>query len=67
VVTPEGAGSRVRITERGEVYNPVFRFMSRFVMGHSATARAYLMSLGRKYGAEVAPVVEPQMEPAATP
>jgi uncharacterized protein YndB with AHSA1/START domain len=67
VVTPEGAGSRVRITERGEVYNPVFRFMSRFVMGHSATARAYLVSLGRKYGAEVAPVVEPQMEPAATP
>jgi hypothetical protein len=55
LVTGDGTGSRVQITERGEVYNPVFRFVSRFLMGHSATASAYLKALGRKYGAEVAP------------
>jgi uncharacterized protein YndB with AHSA1/START domain len=66
VVTPDGAGSRVRITERGEVYNPVFRLVSRFVMGHAATASAYLVSLGQKYGAEVKPVVEPETSSTAT-
>jgi uncharacterized protein YndB with AHSA1/START domain len=49
-LTPEGAGTRVTITERGEVYNPVFRFVSRFVMGHSATIDGYLTALARKFG-----------------
>jgi uncharacterized protein YndB with AHSA1/START domain len=57
VVTGDGAGSRVQITERGEVYNPVFRFVSRFIMGHSATASAYLKALGSRYGAAVVPEV----------
>jgi hypothetical protein len=57
VVTGAGAGSRVQITEHGEVYNPVFRFASRFIMGHSATARAYLKALGARFGAAVAPQV----------
>jgi hypothetical protein len=48
----------VQITERGEVYNPVFRFVSRFIMGHSATASAFLKALGAKFGAQVSPVVE---------
>ena len=55
VVTPEGTGSRVRITEHGEVYNPVFRFVSRFIMGHSAMASAYLKALGARFGATVVP------------
>jgi uncharacterized protein YndB with AHSA1/START domain len=55
VVTPEGSGSRVRITEHGEVYNPVFRFVSRFIMGHTATASAYLKALGARFGATVVP------------
>jgi uncharacterized protein YndB with AHSA1/START domain len=58
LVTSEGTGSRVRITERGEVYNPVFRFVSRFIMGHSSTASAYLKALGARFGAQVVPVVE---------
>jgi hypothetical protein len=33
------------ITENGEVYNPVFRFMSRFVFGHHATIDRYLNDL----------------------
>jgi uncharacterized protein YndB with AHSA1/START domain len=57
VVTAEGSGSRVRITEHGEVYNPVFRFVSRFLMGHTATASAYLKSLGARFGAAVVPEV----------
>lgn len=56
-VTPDGTGSRVRITERGEVYNPVFRFVSRFIMGHSATASAYLKALGARFGVAVEPEV----------
>lgn len=58
LVTSEGTGSRVQITERGEVYNPVFRFVSRFIMGHSATASAYLKALGAKFGGRVTPVEE---------
>ena len=45
---PEGNGTRLRITEHGEVYNPVFRFVSRFVMGHTATIDRYLADLGRR-------------------
>jgi len=60
VVTNEGAGTRVRITEHGDVYNPVFRFVSRFIMGHSATASGYLKALGARYSAQVVPEVEPE-------
>ena len=42
---PEGAGTRVTITERGEVYNPIFRFMSRFVLSQTATMEKYLAAL----------------------
>ena len=38
-------GTTVTITENGEVYNPIFRFMSRFVFGHSATVERYLSDL----------------------
>jgi len=31
----------VTITEHGEVYNPVFRFVSRFIMGYYATINQY--------------------------
>jgi uncharacterized protein YndB with AHSA1/START domain len=55
LITPEGTGSRVQITERGEVYNPVFRFVSRFIIGHAATSSAFLTSLGARSGATVTP------------
>ena len=38
-------GTRLRITEDGEVYNPIFRFMSRYVFGHSRTIERYLADL----------------------
>jgi uncharacterized protein YndB with AHSA1/START domain len=48
VVAPEGDGSTQTITEDGEVYNWIFRFVSRFVVGHTATIETYLEDLGRK-------------------
>jgi hypothetical protein len=53
--TKEAAGTRVQITETGEVSNLVFRFMSRFVFGHSATIEKYLTALGKKFGEDVSP------------
>lgn len=45
-VEPDGENATlVTITERGSVYNPLFRFVSRFVMGHTATIDAYLRAL----------------------
>lgn len=49
-LAPSGTGTTLRITEDGEVYNPVFRFMSRFVFGHTATMDRYLADLQRTIG-----------------
>ena len=46
-IVPEGTGTRLEIIENGEVYNPVFRFLSRFVIGHRTTIDACLDDLGR--------------------
>jgi uncharacterized protein YndB with AHSA1/START domain len=48
-------GTEVRITEDGVVYNPIFRFVSRFVMGHHGTMDGYLTNLGRKLGTDGPP------------
>ncbi len=50
LIVPEGTGSRITITENGEVYNPIFRFVSRFVMGHTATLDSYLKALAARSG-----------------
>ena len=52
VIAPDGTGSRVKITEQGEVYNPIFRFMARFVFGYEATMAAYLSALDRKFATD---------------
>lgn len=46
-------GTRLSITEDGEVYSPFFRFMSRFIFGHYATMERYLTDLGHSFGQEV--------------
>jgi hypothetical protein len=33
------------ITERGEVYNPFFRFVSRYVMGHTQSIDEFMAAL----------------------
>lgn len=48
-----GMTTIVRVTENGQVYNPVYRFMSRFVLGHTRTMDAYLHALGKATGQEV--------------
>ena len=48
-LTPAAEATTLRITEDGEVYNPIFRFVSRFVFGHNATIDGYLTDLGRKF------------------
>jgi len=44
-IQPAGEGSSVTITENGEVYNPIFRFVSRFVIGHTRGIDKYLAML----------------------
>jgi len=50
---PEGDGTRVKITEDGEVSNVLFRFMSRYVLGHTSTMDSYLNSLAKRFGENV--------------
>ncbi len=52
-VAAADGGTTVRITERGEVYNPVFRFMSRFIMSQTKSMEDYLAALGKKFGETV--------------
>jgi hypothetical protein len=43
-----GGGSELRISENGEIYNVIFRFMSRFVLGYTSSKDTYLRDLGVK-------------------
>jgi uncharacterized protein YndB with AHSA1/START domain len=52
-IAPAGGGSTLRITEHGEVYNPIFRFVSRFVFGHEKTISDYLAALERSVSLQV--------------
>lgn len=44
----DGDATRLRIREDGVVRNVVFRFMARFVIGHTATIDAYLQALDKR-------------------
>ena len=55
-VLPEGDSTTLRITEDGEVYNPLFRFVSRFIFGHSATIEQYLRDVAKRFGEDSAVV-----------
>jgi hypothetical protein len=47
---PSSSGTTVRITEDANIYNPVFRFMSRFILGYTGTMEKYLRALGSATG-----------------
>jgi len=47
---PKDDGTQVRITEEGEVYNPIFRFVSKFILGQTASIDAYLKAMGAAVG-----------------
>jgi len=56
-VKPAGdaaGGSTLTITEDGEIYNPAFRFIARFIIGYRGTITSYLAALSRKFGQEAA-------------
>lgn len=44
------AGTLLRITEDGEVYNPLFRFVSRFIISPHRSIDRFLDDLGRRVG-----------------
>ncbi len=50
-ITPTASGSALTITENGEIYSPVFRFVARYVQGYTATIDSYLKALQAKLGA----------------
>jgi len=52
---PNGTGTTLTITENGEVYNPLFRFVSRYVMGHTGTIDKYLTALAARTGDKYVP------------
>jgi hypothetical protein len=49
-IAPTEEGATLRITERGYVSDPFFRFMSKFVFGQTSTMESYLRSLAKKFG-----------------
>lgn len=48
----ENNGTRLTIREDGVVSNVLFRFMSRYVFGHTATIESYLAALAKHFGEE---------------
>lgn len=49
-LTPDGAGTKVRITERGFIKLPPFRVIAKFFMGYHGSIRTYLTDLSKKCG-----------------
>lgn len=49
-IQPTPTGSIVKITEVGKVSNPFFRFVSKYVIGHTTFMERYLEGLAGKFG-----------------
>ena len=47
-ITPVADGSRLKIAEDGEIYNPLFRFMARFIFGYEGTIGTYMSALEKR-------------------
>jgi uncharacterized protein YndB with AHSA1/START domain len=56
-LAPDGTGTRITIVERGWVSNPIFRFVSHFILGQTATMDTFLRNLGRRFGEGITPMV----------
>ena len=54
-ISPTADGCRLNITEQGEIYNPIFRFVSRLFLGYEGSLNSYLQNVGSKFGENVAP------------
>ena len=53
IAAAPGGGSDLRVTEDGEIYNVIFRFMARFFFGYTSSIETYLRDLGAKFGQSV--------------
>lgn len=49
-IQPTPAGSNITITEVGKVSNPLFRFVSKYIIGHTTFMERYLKGLAGKFG-----------------
>lgn len=49
-IRPTPEGSNITITEIGKVSNPFFRFVSKFIIGHTTFMERYLRGLAGKFG-----------------
>jgi hypothetical protein len=52
-ISPAPEGAELRITEDGEVRNVFFRFMARFVIGHTHSIETFFKDLGARTGERV--------------
>ncbi|WP_380284309.1 SRPBCC domain-containing protein [Kitasatospora purpeofusca] len=48
VLTPVGAGCTLTVTERGEVYQPLYRAVSHYVTGEGAAVHRFLAALAHR-------------------
>jgi hypothetical protein len=46
----EGPGTRLTITEEGEVYNPLFRFLSHYIFDQAGTIETVMRALATHFG-----------------
>jgi uncharacterized protein YndB with AHSA1/START domain len=49
-LTPAGAGTRLKITENGEIYHPIYRFVSHLFLNQASTIEEFLRALETKHG-----------------
>jgi hypothetical protein len=49
-ISPTPSGSRLTITERGEIYNVVFRTLAKFVIGYTGTMESFLAAASNELG-----------------
>ena len=52
IKTNDAGGASLTITEYGEVPNPLFRFMSRFLLGHTYSIEKFERELAAQFGEE---------------
>jgi hypothetical protein len=49
-ISPTPTGSRLTVTERGEIYNVVFRALAKFIFGYTSTMEGFLAAAQKKLG-----------------
>jgi uncharacterized protein YndB with AHSA1/START domain len=49
-IVPAIGACQLTITENAEIYNPLFRFMARFIFGYEGTIETYMTALQGRFG-----------------